>query len=101
MFKKGFNYYFDIGYILFLFLHFIFFLPYVLMLLPAEFGIDTYIDGIMPEDIYGFYIFLFMRNDLDVYFTLISIWFLYVISDRFVQSRKKNTVYNPSDNINT
>jgi hypothetical protein len=69
------------------------------MLLPAEFGIDTYIDGIMPEDIYGFYIFLFMRNDLDVYFAITSIWFLYVISDRFIQSRKKKQ-YNPSDNIN-
>ncbi|MFM2316351.1 MAG: hypothetical protein RLZZ155_683, partial [Bacteroidota bacterium] len=49
-----------------------------------------YMERIMPEDIYGFYIFLFMRNDLDVYFAIISIWFLYVISDRFIQSRKKS-----------
>lgn len=69
------------------------------MLLPTECGIDTYMERIMPEDIYGYYIFLFMRNDLDVYFAIISIWFLFVISDRFIQSRKKPR-YNPSEDTN-
>jgi len=91
MFKKGFDYYFSVLYILFLFLHFLFFLPYVLIFFHLELGIDTYMECIMPEDIYGFYIFLFLRNDLDVYFTLVSIWFLYVISDTIIKYRKKSS----------
>lgn len=93
MFKKGLDYYFGLAYILFLFLHFLFFLPYVFisLLINLEFDFDKYIDSEILEDIFGFYISLFLRNDLDVYFTIVSIWFLYIISNRFVKSQKKDS----------
>jgi hypothetical protein len=91
MFKKGFDYYSGLVYILFLFLHFLFFLPYVLLELLWYLKIDffTSIQSKTFDQVFGFYIFLFLRNDLDVYFALISLWFLYVISNSFIQSRKK------------
>ena len=92
MFKKRLDYYFGIVYILFLFLHFLFFLPYVVIELLLYFKIDFYtsIHSKTFDEIFGFYIFLFLRNDLDVYFALVSLWFLYVISDIFMKSKKKN-----------
>jgi len=92
MFKKRLDYYFDLTYILFLFLHFLFFLPYVVLELLLYFKIDffTYIHSKKFDKVFGFYINVFSRNDLEVYFALISLWFLYVISDRFMKSKNKN-----------
>jgi len=92
MFKERLNYYFDLVYIVFLFLHFLFFLPYVVIEILLYFKIDFYtsIHSKTFDEIFGFYIFLFLRNDLDVYFALLSLWFLYVISDIFMKFKKKN-----------
>ena len=92
MFKKRLDYYFDITYIFFLFLHFLFFLPYVLLELLIHLKIDNFISiqSRTFQEVCGFYFMVFCRNDLEVYFALISLWFLYVISDRFIKSKKKN-----------
>jgi hypothetical protein len=92
MFKKGFNYYFDIAYILFLFLHFLFFLPYIVLELLIYFNIDNFISHQSEtiQNICGFYFMVFCRNDLEIYFALISLWFLYVISDTIIKYRKKS-----------
>lgn len=92
MFKKRLDYYFDLTYILFLFLHFLFFLPYVVLELLLYFKIDFYtsIHSKMFDKVFCFYLNVFCRNDIEVYFALISLWFLYVISDRFMKSKNKN-----------
>ena len=43
MFKKGFDYYFDIAYILLLFLCFLFFMPYLVLALLIHLKIDNFI----------------------------------------------------------
>ena len=94
MFKKGFDYYFDIAYILLLFLHFLIFLPYLVLTLLIPLKIDNFISlqSSAFQEVCGFYFMVFCRNGLEVYFNLISLLFLYVISDRFIQSRKKSNV---------
>jgi len=92
MFKKGFDYYFDIAFILLLFFHFLFFLPYLVLELLIYLKIDNFISlqSRTFQDVCGFYFMVFCRNDLEVYFALTSLWFLYLISDRFIKSKKKN-----------
>lgn len=92
MFKKGFDYYYDIAFILLLFLHFLFFLPYLVIELLIYLKIDNFISQQSRtfQEVCGFYIMVFCRNDLEVYFALTSLWFLYIISDRFMKSKKKN-----------
>jgi hypothetical protein len=94
MFKKGFDYYFDIAYILLLFLCFLFFLPYFVLALLIYIKIDNFISLQCSafQEVCGFYFMVFCRNGLEVYFTIISLLFLYVISDRCIQSRNKSNV---------
>ena len=92
MFKKGWDQYFLIPYILFLFLHFIFFLPYILIRLSWYLDIDFFssIHSKAFEKFFFSYMCCFLRNDLDVYLTIVSLWFLYVISDTIIKYRKIN-----------
>ena len=78
--------------LLLIFLNFLFFLPYVVLELLFYFKIDFYtsIHSKMFDKVFCFYLNVFCRNDLEVYFALISLWFLYVISDRFMKSKNKN-----------
>lgn len=100
MFKKGFNYYFDIAYILLLFLHFLFFLPYLVLELLIHVKIDNFISHQSEtlQEVCGFYFMFFCRNDFEEYFALISLWFLYVISDTIIKYRKKLAENSPSHN---
>ena len=93
MFKKGSDQYFLIPYILFMFLHFLFFLPYVLIQLSWYLDIDFFssIHSKAFEKVFFSYMCCFLRNDLDVYLTLVSLWFLYVISDTIIKYRKKSS----------
>lgn len=92
MFKKEWDQNFLIPYILFLFLHFIFFLPYVLIRLSWYLDVDFFssIHSKAFEKALFSYMCCFLRNDLDVYLTLVSLWFLYVISDTIIKYRKIN-----------
>ena len=92
MFKKGFDYYFDIAYILLLFLHFLIFLPYLVLALLIPLKIDNFISlqSSAFQEVCGFYFMVFCRNGLEVYFNLISLLFLYVISDTIIKYRKIN-----------
>jgi hypothetical protein len=92
MFKTGRDKYFFIPYITFLFLHFLFFLPYVLIRISWYLDIDFFyfIHSKAIEEFFFSYMCCFLRNDLDEYLTLVSLWFLYVISDTIIKYRKKN-----------
>ena len=101
MFKKGQGRSFFISYIIFLFLHFIFFLPYLIIRLSWHLHIDFFssIHSKAFEEVFFSYMCCFLRNDLDVYLTIVSLWFLYVISDTIIKYRKnKLTENNPSHN---
>ena len=101
MFKKGRDQYFFILYIVFLFLHFIFFLPYVIIRLSWYLDIDFFssIHSKSFEEVFSHYMCCFLRNDLDVYLTIVSLWFLYVISDTIIKYRKNKLAKNsPSHN---
>ena len=91
MFKKGFDYYFDIAYILLLFLCFLFFMPYLVLALLIHLKIDFYSSKHSKtfDEVFSFYIMLFLRNNLEVNFALIYLWFLYLNIDCFILSRKK------------
>ena len=92
MFKKGWYQYFLIPYIGFLFLHFLFFFPYILIRLSWYLDIDFFscIHSKAFENIFFSYMCCFLRNDLDIYLTIVSLWFLYVISDTIIKYRKVN-----------
>ena len=74
----------------FLFLHFLFFLPYLLIRLSGYLDIDffSFIHSKAFEMVLFSYMCCFLRNDLDVYLSVVSLWFLYVISDTIIKYRK-------------
>ena len=100
MFKKGQGRYFFISYIIFLFLHFLFFLPYVFIRISWYLDIDFFylINSKAFEEVFFSYMCCFLRNDLDVYLTIVSLWFLFVISDTIIKYRKKSAENSRSHN---
>lgn len=41
------------------------------------------------DKVFCFYLVVFLRNNFEIYFAFVSLWFLYVISDRFMKSKKR------------
>jgi hypothetical protein len=92
--------YLFISYIIFLFLHFLFFLPYVFIRISWYLDIDFFylINSKAFEEVFFSYMCCFLRNDLDVYLTIVSLWFLFVISDTIIKYRKKSAENSRSHN---